>query len=91
MKKHIKISMFLVIIIVSILGIYGCGLCGDGTFHDCKYAIKDASGQLYFTNKITPAYNCIKFVDETSSDKNPITICGYYIMEENKEYKPNKK
>jgi len=86
MKNYIKFPILVISIFFASWLFYGC--CGCGNY---KYTISDPAGHIFRTNQITPQSGCIKFVDESSDNKNPITLCGGYTIEENKTYKPEKK
>ena len=74
------------IIIASLIIIYGC--CGCGNY---KYSIWDSAGHIFRTNEITYQGSCIKFVNMGDSHKHPMVLCGGYTIEENKNWKPEKK
>lgn len=51
-----------------------------------KYTII-IDGNTYYTNAITTDKSgCISFVK--GNDKDPVTICGNYTIEEDKDWKP---
>jgi hypothetical protein len=86
MKNWLKIAfLFTCIIIVSVM-FSGCegGICGCGVGY--KYHIVQ-NGQNYYTNEIKEESGCVSF---KSDDGDPMKICGTYVIEEDKDYKPPK-